>query len=157
MTRNYLEEIALEILEQTRGDHADPFGLATARLFSISAIHNRRILLEMADVYAGISAIPCMHTAIGEDAMVAIEACGYAAPAVDVDAAPSMHPARRRVRLIVIANRDGDLGSALEFSDEPGKPITTSTGQGSLADELAKAMRRLELIQSLPLNNPTIG
>jgi hypothetical protein len=56
--------------------------------------------------------------------------------------------------LVVVSNRDGDSGSALEFSDQPGEPITTPSGKGQLADELAEAMRRLELIQSLPLNDP---
>lgn len=65
-----------------------------------------------------------------------------------------MHPKRRRVRLVVVSNRDGDIGSALEFSDAPGDPITTPSGQGQLADELSEVLRRLELIQSLPLNGP---
>lgn len=53
---------------------------------------------------------------------------------------------RRRVRLVIVVNRDGDIGSAMEFSDEDGAPITTSTGQGPLASKLSESMRRLELI-----------
>jgi len=55
----------------------------------------------------------------------------------------------------VVSNRDGDSGGALEFSDTPGEPITTPSGQGLLVDELSETLRRLELIQSLPLNDPT--
>ena len=54
----------------------------------------------------------------------------------------------------MVSNRDGDSGSALEFSDQPGEPITTPSGNGQLADELAEAIRGLELIQALPLNDP---
>jgi hypothetical protein len=155
MTRNYLEEIALELLQQTHGDHHDPFGLKQARLFSISPLHARRLLTEAADVYVAIEAIPCLHSTIGEDPLVAIETCGYAAPADDSDTAPSQHPNRRRVRLVIVANREGDLGSAMVFSDDPQDPITSATGAGMLANELSNAMRRLELVQSLPLNNPS--
>jgi hypothetical protein len=41
------------------------------------------------------------------------------------------------------------------FSDDPQDPITSATGAGMLANELSNAMRRLELVQSLPLNNPS--
>lgn len=154
MTRNYLEELALEILQQTKHDHADPFDLRNARLFSISALHSRRLLTETSDLYIGISSIPCLHSTIGEDPMVAVETCGYAAPADDSSLAPSKHPNRRRVRLVIVANREGDLGSAMIFSDEPQNPITSPSGVGMLADQLSDAMRRLELVQSLPLNDP---
>jgi hypothetical protein len=91
---------------------------------------------------------------IGEDPMVAIETCGYAAPADNFNGAPSEHPARRRVRLIIVANREGDIGSAFVFSDDPSDPITSAMGSGTLSDKLSEAMQRLELVQSLPLNNP---
>jgi len=90
----------------------------------------------------GVFSIPCLHSAIGEDAMVAIETCGYAAPVDDCDTPPSIHPQRRRVRLIIVANRDGDIGSALEFSDDPDEPTTTPTGQGQLVIESRSARPR---------------
>jgi hypothetical protein len=67
---------------------------------------------------------------------------------------PPEHPARRRVRLIIVANREGDIGSAFVFSDDPSDPITSAMGSGTLSDKLSEAMQRLELVQSLPLNNP---
>lgn len=154
MTRNHLEEVALELLGQTRSDHPDPYNVANARLFTISALNEVRLIGEAADVYVAITSIPCLHKTIGEDSILAIETCGFASPVDSQDVPPSMHPKRRRVRLVVVSNRDGDIGSALEFSDAPGDPITTPSGQGQLADELSEALRRLELIQSLPLNGP---
>jgi len=153
MTRNHLEEVALQLLEQTRSDHVDPYRIENARLFAIS-VNEVRLLGTSADVYTAIASIPCLHKTIGDDLILAIETCGFASPVDDQDVPPSVHPKRRRVRLVVVSNRDGDSGSALEFSDAPGEPITTPSGQGHLADELSDAMRRLELIQSLPLNDP---
>ena len=154
MTRNHLEEVALQLLEQTRSDHVNPYRTENARLFSISALNEVRLLGISADVYTALASIPCLHRTIGEDLILAIETCGFASPVDDQDLPPSVHPGRRRVRLVVVANRDGDIGSALEFSDAPGEPITTPSGQGQLAEELTEALRRLELIQSLPLNDP---
>ncbi len=154
MTRNHLEETALQLLEKTRADHPDPYRIANARLFAISGLNEVRLLSEVADIYVAIDSIPCLHKTIGEDPLLAVETCGFASPVDDQDVSPSVHPKRRRVRLVVVSNRDGDSGSALEFSDQPGEPITTPSGKGQLADELAEAMRRLELIQSLSLNDP---
>jgi len=63
---------------------------------------------------------------------------------------PSVHPKRRRVRLVVVSNRDGDSGGALEFSDTPGEPITTPSGQGLLVSELFPSRDHgvIEYIQS---------
>lgn len=154
MTRNHLEEVALQLLEQTRSDHVNPYRIENARLFAISALNEVRLLGASEDVYTAIASIPCLHKTIGDDLVLAIETCGFASPVDDQDMPPSVHPKRRRVRLVVVSNRDGDNGSALEFSDAPGEPITTPSGQGQLADALSDAMRRLELIQSLPLNDP---
>ena len=154
MTRNHLEETALQLLEKTRADHADPYRIANARLFAISGLNELRLLSEVADIYAAIASIPCLHKTIGADPLLAVETCVFASPADDKDVPPSVHPKRRRVRLVVVSNRDGDSGSALEFSDQPGEPITTPSGNGQLADELAEAIRGLELIQALPLNDP---
>ena len=96
MTRSCLEEVAPEILQQTHGHQTEPFFLSNARLFSVSALHVRRLLSEVADLYIGIASIPCLYSTIGEDAMVAIETCGYAAPVDGLDFSPSTHPARRR-------------------------------------------------------------
>ena len=154
MTRNHLEEVALQLLEQTRSDHVDPYRIENARLFAISGLNEVRLLGTSADVYTAIASIPCLHRTIGDDLILAIETCGFASPVDGQNMPPSVHPKRRRVRLVVVSNRDGDNGSALEFSDAPGEPIATPSGQGQLADELSDAMRRLELIQSLPLNDP---
>jgi hypothetical protein len=66
--------------------------------------------------------------------------CGWAAPLNEDDdedessVAPSQHPKRRRVRLVVVVG-DGGVGSVLRFADTPDDIVTDAgVAQGSLAD-----------------------
>jgi hypothetical protein len=65
---------------------------------------------------------------------VAVVTTGWAAPITDDMGAPSQHPERRRVRLMVFASREG-VASVLRFRDEPDETVVDE-GQatGSLAD-----------------------
>ncbi len=70
---------------------------------------------------------------------IAVLTCGWASPITkngddDDDLAPSQHPERRRVRLLVLASKNG-VASVLRFSDKPDE-IVSDNGQarGSLAD-----------------------
>ena len=71
---------------------------------------------------------------------VALLTCGWASP-IDPDRnpnddeiAPSQHPQRRRVRLVVLANADG-VASVLRFSDNPNETvIDEGKARGALAD-----------------------
>lgn len=70
---------------------------------------------------------------------VAVVTSGWAAPLNaqgEVEGAPSQHPKRRRVRLVVTANKE-DVSSVLRFSDDP-ENVITDPGQatGSLADAI---------------------
>lgn len=150
MEQNHLERVAKQILGQTGNQHADPFEMSLARVYAVSAGNTLRPLVMTPDIYAGIASIPCMHDTIGDDPLVALETCGFAAPSDNTNVSPSVHPRRRRVRMVLVANRQGDIGSAIEFADDPGNAITSPDGQGMLAEELSEAMRRLELVQSLP-------
>ena len=71
---------------------------------------------------------------------VAIVTCGWAAPIRDNDdddaVAPSQHPERRRVRLVVLASRNS-VSSVLRFSDTPDEVVTDAgKATGSLADAI---------------------
>jgi hypothetical protein len=67
----------------------------------------------------------------------AIVTTGWAAPLNDdgeVDGAPSKHPKRRRVRLVITANIDG-VASVLRFEDDSDNVIVDpGQGTGSLAE-----------------------
>ena len=72
---------------------------------------------------------------------IAILTCGWASPVNpdqdendDEMVAPSQHPQRRRVRLVVLASRKG-VASVLRFSDTPDETVTDEgQARGSLAD-----------------------
>ena len=153
LNMNHLEELCLDLFRQIGNGHPDPYDLGRAHLYAVSPFGNPRLVLQTVDVYAGVAAIPCMHDAIGDSPYLALETCGWAAPIHDDDVAPSVHPHRRRVRLLIVVNRQGDAASTVGFKDDPDKPLTTMEGRGLLSDSLADSMRRLELIQSLPLND----
>jgi len=154
LSMNHFEETSLNLFQQIGAGHPDPYDLERARLYAVSPFGEHRLVLQTVDVYAGVAAIPCMHDAIGDSPYLALETCGWAAPIHEDDVAPSVHPHRRRVRLLIVVNRQGDAASTIGFEDDPGRPLTTMEGRGLLSDALADSMRRLELIQSLPLNEP---
>jgi hypothetical protein len=71
--------------------------------------------------------------------------CGWASPISkneEPDEAPSKHPDRRRVRLMLVANRS-EVFSVLRFEDNPDEVITDDgKATGSLADALIKAINK---------------
>jgi hypothetical protein len=137
-------------VEQSLHHSLDGFELRRARLYGISIVDAEGVanmdngalritfLAEHGDVYelldAPTSAIVRMF-----DAAVVLT-CGWAAPldddsdANDDSVAPSQHPKRRRVRLVVVVG-DGGVGSVLRFADTPDDTVTDAgVAQGSLAD-----------------------
>jgi hypothetical protein len=72
---------------------------------------------------------------------IALVTCGWASPITegesdDEQVAPSQHPERRRVRLMVFAGKDG-WASVMRFSDTPDETITDDgTARGALAEAI---------------------
>ena len=75
----------------------------------------------------------------------AVITCGWAAPLADDDndeVAPSKHPKRRRVRLVIVTDGIG-IASVLRFSDTQDETmIDEGQATGSLADALLQATKR---------------
>jgi hypothetical protein len=96
--------------------------------------------LTHGDVYELLESEASMELAKRSE-YVAIVTCGWAAPIREDDdddnqVAPSQHPARRRVRLVVLANRSS-VSSVLRFSDTPDEVVTDAgKATGSLADAI---------------------
>ena len=76
---------------------------------------------------------------------IAVLTCGWASPITKNDdgdddddhLAPSQHPERRRVRLLVLASKNG-VASVLRFSDKPDEIVSDSgNARGSLADAVS--------------------
>ena len=151
MTTPFITPVSLATcVEQSLHLSLDGFDLPRARLYGISIVDAEGVakmdngalritfLAEHGDVYelleSPTSAIVRMF-----DAAVVLT-CGWAAPLNEDDdedessVAPSKHPKRRRVRLVVVVG-DGGVGSVLRFADTP-EDIVTDAGvaQGSLAD-----------------------
>lgn len=142
----------------------DRFDLSAARLYGITVVDPEGItsnvdgalritfLAEHADVYelldAPTSAISKMF-----DAAVVLT-CGWAAPLDDdepSDLAPSRHPRRRRVRLVVTVC-DGGVASILRFADTPEEIVTDD---GAARGTLADAVNSLWFTSSLDADDAT--
>jgi len=99
---------------------------------SLGETHN------LGDIYRLLASSQARKLAKKSD-FVAILTCGWAAPADDSDEiAPSSHPKRRRVRLVIVANRK-QVASVLRFQDQPHDTVLDEgQGQGQLADAVKK-------------------
>jgi hypothetical protein len=126
----------------------DGFDQQRARLYGVSIVDEeaaRRhtdgalritFLAEHGDVYELLEA-PTNAVVRAFDAAVVLTT-GWAAPLGDLeDTAPSDHPQRRRVRLVVVVCDEG-VASVLRFADEPDEIVTDAgSARGSLADAVA--------------------
>ena len=130
---------ALQIAEYL--DDMDMFGIEsteikTAGLYSVRG-ENTMLVAEHGDVYEMLESVEAQAVAMLSDA-IAVRTCGWAAP-ISQDAeyesvAPSQHPERRRVRLLVVA-KAGETASVLRFTDDWANPIfDEGQATGSLAD-----------------------
>jgi hypothetical protein len=77
---------------------------------------------------------------------IAVATTGWASPMTDDEVAndvpPSQHKDRRRVRLVVLADKN-NMASVLRFSDEPDEIITDEgKALGALADAINEATNR---------------
>ena len=135
-----VEEQVSEILK-LRGS----FDTKRAELYGLTFDTNGGVSVELitsnGDVYELIDSAIEDKSTEGLDG-IAVLTCGWAAPLPkaflddDDQVAPSQHPERRRVRLVICANREG-VASVLRFQDTPDE-ITTDEGsaKGSLADAI---------------------
>ena len=129
----------------------DPFALERARLYDLSETGQLRLLLEPLDVYIGFAAIPCIQHTIGDSPFIVLETGGWAAPlslASSSDVPPSEHEGRRRVRVVMVGDRDGQIASAISFADEPEEVIcNVEEGEGPLVDAFREALHLLNRAQ----------
>jgi len=130
---------ALQIAEYV--DNMDMFGIEsteikTAGLYSVRG-ENTMLVAEHGDVYEMLDSVEAQAVAMLSDAVV-VRTAGWASPLSNGDeyegVAPSQHPQRRRVRLLVVA-KAGETASVLRFTDDWANPIfDEGQATGSLAD-----------------------
>ena len=131
---------ALQIAEYL--DDMDMFGIETADntkagLYSVRG-ENTMLVAEHGDVYEMLDTVEATAVAMLSDAVV-VHTNGWASPLPEdgdeyEGVAPSKHPQRRRVRLLVVA-KAGETASVLRFTDDWANPIfDEGQATGSLAD-----------------------
>jgi hypothetical protein len=149
ITNNHLprRELIMEIMElaervESEVNNTLGFDLKQALLVSVTdGLFGVELSapLTHGDVYELLESEASMELAKRSE-YVAIVTCGWAAPIREGDdddeVAPSQHPARRRVRLVVLASRRS-VSSVLRFSDTPDEVVTDAgKATGSLADAI---------------------
>jgi hypothetical protein len=137
--------------EQKLDDSKIGYNSKTARIYAINALDDAdlsELELELVnshgDVYDLLDNSDLSYV-LKANTHIMVMTCGWAAPLPKGETAddddddrvpPSQHPERRRVRLVICANREG-VASVLRFQDTPDE-ITTDEGsaKGSLADAI---------------------
>lgn len=147
-----MEHRALEAYQQLRDHHADPFDMKVCRIFIVDHDNHLEVVSVHKDVYEGLATIGNLakDPVMRRMRFLGIDTCGWAAPVNgdELEEPPSVHPNRRRVRLVTLVDRNLEAGSALGFKDEPDEIITDDgNAKGSLADSLQEAMACIVLDQ----------
>jgi hypothetical protein len=100
---------------------SNPFGLPASRLYGVTVTTDEQtettLLASHPDVYELLGSSDLSFAGMFQ--FVALVTTGWAAPLDnngEIEGAPSEHAERRRVRLLVLANRDG-MGSVIRFED----------------------------------------
>lgn len=136
------EQLAIESEKQINyilEDHKDPWNLNEASIWVMTASKQMICRKSNPDVYELLDNVSNSLELIQGYNSFSILTGGWASPIdKDEDAknmlAPSKHPMRRRVRLVVTADDDG-VASVLRFSDDPTEIVVDGgKARGSLAD-----------------------
>jgi hypothetical protein len=142
MSNNITAERIVERVEQTLHDDGIGFAMEGARVYNITmdtdgTTPNIGGFVESADIYDLLESPDAGVIALLSD-FVVIATTGWAAPADDLTVAPSQHSERRRVRLVIVANRNS-VASVLRFSDDPTDTVVDyGSAEGSLADAVLR-------------------
>ncbi|MFZ9696236.1 MAG: hypothetical protein ACO3C5_01235 [Ilumatobacteraceae bacterium] len=137
-----LAEMVEARIHESIAEGVDPFDLSRARLYGVNVRGEElqlSFVLEHGDIYQLLDT-PETACARMFDA-AALVTCGWAAPIAEGEdepsGAPSEHPERRRVRLVVVV-ADAGVASVLRFRDDAENPILDAgEARGPLATAVA--------------------
>ncbi len=146
-TLSVAEKVEALLNQQFATTQDNPFSLDGAIMYGVSFSENEEqpdicFINSHDDVYELLS-LP--STAVGRAfAYVALVTTGWAAPLPQgyngddsTITAPSQHPAKRRVRLIVCANRD-EMASVIRFQDTDETVTDAGQATGALAEAISQ-------------------
>lgn len=119
------------------------FEMGEARMYGLTLNGDEITEVEFIDSHADVYELLYSgdRSVVKKYDFIALATTGWAAPLNedgDVDCAPSRHEQRRRVRLVVTANREG-VASVIRFADQPNDDsVVTDENEavGSLADAI---------------------
>lgn len=132
-----LKTFAEGALQAYREVFDDPFDAPEAAVFRIDRIGDtdRYVLAQFVsapDVYQAMWA--ASHGAIPDETVaIGVTSCGWAAP-TDDGLAPSEHPKRRRVMMVVIGDRQLEMCSGVLFQGDADPTLDLGEGQGLLSE-----------------------
>jgi len=140
-------EKAEEDLYQSAGD--DAFVPGTARVYYLNADGTTEFLCENTDIYDLLSDDETVET-LGSftNTNYIVVTAGWAAPrdtaiAEEDEVKPSKHPQKRRVRM-TLACCEAKTVATLRFQDDKETVIVDDSGEGSLADAIAKLNAQIQ-------------
>jgi len=126
----------------------NPYTLKYASVWVLTPTLGLKRVAKARDIYKLLEDRKTLM-AIGDAKSFTVVTCGWAAPlenenADDDGLAPSQHPQRRRIRLIISADESG-VASVLRFQDKPNETtIDEGQARGSLADAIMTMMEELK-------------
>jgi hypothetical protein len=139
----YLKEKTETMAELICLTHPDPFNQSQARLFGLTAEDLVLGCESHGDVYDLLCSYESTKLAQESDYLV-LSTCGWAKPISDDEEddeiAPSQHPARRRVFLL-IGFDSKENWSIVRFADET-ENVVSESGRGALAEAVKDLMDR---------------
>lgn len=114
----------------------DEFETRPARGFHITRCGDVQTVLEANDAYDVLAQMGQLSLPT-DVALIGLHTTGWASPIYE--GAPSEHPERQRVELVVVLNRNFEMVSVARFATSH-EDISTTDGDGPLTDALTAAM-----------------
>mgnify|MGYP003645938940 CR=1 FL=1 len=146
-----LTDIAVSA-EQRLNDSKIGYDSKTAKIYAVNASDDvalSELELELVDSHKDVYDLldnSDLSYVLKANSHIMVMTCGWAAPlsksTEELDALPpSEHPQKRRVRLAILANQEGIM-SVIRFQDSDETVLDEGKATGSLADAIAKALRK---------------
>ena len=147
-----IDNDTLEIITENIQNTLDPnFDMGQAIAYGVLVNNDLTVQMEQiasnGDIYDMLYGNPALSSQVKNYDFLTFATCGWAAPIKDGnpddnDLAPSQHPEKRRVRLLVSANTALQFGNSITFNDDLENPIFDyGDAKGSLAEAIADLMK----------------